>query len=328
MSEDLPPRNTPYGNAELRIGGECVVPGSRKRVEIPVARLFTGTWLSLPVWIVNGSQPGPTMFLDAAIHGDELNGMEVIRRVLERLHPDRLRGSIIAVPVVNVFGFVQKDRYLPDRRDLNRSFPGSARGSTAGRLAHLIMTEVVDRCDYGIDFHTGSLDRTNLPQIRARLSDPETRRIAEAFGAPMIYEAKEIAGSLRGAARKRGVYTLVYEAGGPLRFDDAEIEIGVQGTLRVLAALQMIDPTVADEPRPTFEARRTRWLRASLSGILYLEVSLGDKVIKDQPLGSIAQLFSGRRNKIHSPFDGLVIGATMTPLVHQGDALIHIAESV
>jgi hypothetical protein len=124
------------------------------------------------------------------------------------------------------------------------------------------------------------------------------------------------------------VYTLVYEAGGPLRFDDAEIEIGVQGTLRVLAALQMIDPTVADEPRPTFEARRTRWLRASLSGILYLEVNLGDKVIKDQPLGSIAQLFSGRRNKIHSPFDGLVIGATMTPLVHQGDALIHIAESV
>ncbi|MBZ0114072.1 MAG: succinylglutamate desuccinylase/aspartoacylase family protein [Thermoanaerobaculia bacterium] len=328
MSENPPLEKTSYTNEELHIGGERVAPGSRKRVEIPVARLFTGTWLSLPIWIVNGSEPGPTMFLDAAIHGDELNGMEIIRRVLDRLRPDRLRGSIIAVPVVNVFGFVQKDRYLPDRRDLNRSFPGSARGSTAGRLAHLLMTEVVDRCDYGIDFHTGSLDRTNLPQIRALLSDPETRKMAEAFGAPMMYEAKEIAGSLRGSARKRGVHTMVYEAGGPLRFDEAEIGMGVEGTLRVLAALEMIDLGVGDAPRSSFEAHRTRWQRASISGILYLEVSLGDRVVKDQPLGSIAQLFSGRRSRIHAPFDGLVIGATMTPLVHQGDALIHIAESV
>ncbi len=313
-----------YENVDLRVGGERIPPGSRRRIEIPVARLFTGTWLSLPVWIVNGSQPGPSLFLDAAIHGDELNGMEIILRVLDRLRTDRLKGAVIAVPVVNVFGFVQKDRYLPDRRDLNRSFPGSTRGSTAARLAYLFMTEIVARCQYGIDFHTGSHDRSNLPQIRARLSDPETRRIAEAFAAPMIYEAKEIKGSLRGAARKRGVHTLVYEAGGPQRFDSDVIDTGVEGTLRVLHELGMIGS--APEPgASSFEAGKTRWLRAARSGILYLEAELGQRVKKDQLLGQVAPLFTGRRSQIHAPFSGLVIGATMTPLVHQGDALVHLA---
>jgi predicted deacylase len=229
----------------LRIGDKVVPPGSAVRLDLPVARLFTGGWLSLPVTALHGSRqlsdgrPGPRLWLDAAIHGDELNGMEIIRRVLAVLDPTRLAGVVIAVPVVNVFGFVQQTRYLPDRRDLNRSFPGSSRGSMAARLAHLFVEQVVEKCQYGIDLHTGSQHRTNLPQIRAHLADPETRRIAEAFAAPMMYTAAEIPGSLRAAARRRGVHLLVYEAGEPLRFDEAGIRTGVDGVLRVLAALGM-----------------------------------------------------------------------------------------
>ncbi|HEV8630243.1 MAG TPA: succinylglutamate desuccinylase/aspartoacylase family protein, partial [Thermoanaerobaculia bacterium] len=233
----------------LRIGDKQVPPGAAVRVDLPVSRLFTGGWLSLPVTVLHGTRPGPRLWVDAAIHGDELNGMEIIRRVLELLDPQRLAGVLIAVPVVNVFGFVQQTRYLPDRRDLNRSFPGSPRGSMAARLAHLFLEQVVAKCQYGIDLHTGSQHRTNLPQIRAQLADPETRRIAEAFAAPMMFAATEIPGSLRAAARRRGAHLLVYEAGEPLRFDEAAIRLGVDGVLRVLAAVGMWEH-VEEAPPP------------------------------------------------------------------------------
>lgn len=312
----------------LRIGDKVVPPGSAVRVDLPVARLFTGGWLSLPVTALHGARRGPRLWLDAAIHGDELNGMEIIRRVLAVLDPARLAGAVIAVPVVNVFGFVQQTRYLPDRRDLNRSFPGSARGSMAARLAHLFVEQIVAKCGYGIDLHTGSQHRTNLPQIRAHLADPETRRIAEAFAAPMMYTAAEIPGSLRAAARKRGVHLLVYEAGEPLRFDEGAIRTGVEGVLRVLAALGMWEaagPPDAPAPPRSFEAEEAAWVRATRSGIFHHSAKLGEPVKRHQQLGYITAPWGDDAQPVKAPFEGIVIGFTSNPLVYRGDALLHVA---
>ena len=314
----------------LRMGDKAVPPGTAVRVDLPVARLFTGGWLSLPVTVLHGAKlldgkTGPRLWLDAAIHGDELNGMEIIRRVLAVLDPARLAGAVIAVPVVNVFGFVQQTRYLPDRRDLNRSFPGSPRGSMAARLAHLFMEQVVEKCGYGIDLHTGSQHRTNLPQIRGHLADPETRRIAEAFAAPMMYTAAEITGSLRAAARRRGVHLLVYEAGEPLRFDEAAIRTGVDGILRVLSALGMWTHFEEGPPPRSFEAEEANWVRASHSGIFHYSVRLGDTVKRHQQLGFISAPWGDDAQPVKAPFEGIVIGYTSNPLVYRGDALIHVA---
>jgi len=251
--------------------------------------------------------------------------MEIIRRVLAVLDPAKLAGVVIAVPVVNVFGFVQQTRYLPDRRDLNRSFPGSARGSLAARLARLFVEQIVAKCGYGIDLHTGSQHRTNLPQIRADLADPETRRIAEAFAAPMMYTAAEIPGSLRAAARRRGVHLLVYEAGEPLRFDEAGIRTGVDGVLRVLAALGMWEAPEGAAPPPSFEAEDASWLRARRSGIFHHSAKLGEPVKRHQQLGYITAPWGNDTTPVKAPFEGIVIGFTSNPLVYRGDALLHVA---
>lgn len=307
------------------IGGEEVRRGESRELEIPVARLFTGDWLSLPVTVLRGGSPGPTLWLDAAIHGDELNGMEIIRRVLLFLEGREIRGTLIAVPVVNVFGFVQENRYLPDRRDLNRSFPGSVRGSLSARLAHLFMTEVVKQSDLGIDLHTGSLHRTNLPQVRANLHDPEVRRLAEAFEAPLMFHARNIRGSLRAAVGRLGIPMIVYEGGEPMRFNPKVIDAGVSGVERILHHCGMLRDGLPPAPAvPTFEAAGSKWIRASRSGIFRQTVSLGERVGKGQLLGRIGGPFPGPSRPVRASVDGMVIGHTNKPLVHQGDALVHI----
>lgn len=200
-----------------------VPPGGRKYLKIPVARLPTGEWTHLQVYILHGARPGPCLWLSGAIHGDEVDGVEIIRQVMDEISPEKLSGTVLAVPVVNVFGFGAEDRYLPDRRDLNRSFPGGARGSMASRLARLFMDEVVDRCGYGIDFHCGSHGRDNHPQVRGNLADEETRRIAQAFGAPILIGGAGPDGSLRRAAVKAGARVLVYEGGEAHRFTPSAI---------------------------------------------------------------------------------------------------------
>jgi predicted deacylase len=318
---------TPAHRKVFRVGGTVVPRGTRQRLELPSGRLPTGDLLSLPVIAFNGSKPGPTLWLDAAIHGDEINGMEIIHEVLDRLDPKRLAGRILAVPIVNVYGFIQQTRYLPDRRDLNRHFPGSKRGSLASRLAHLFMEEIVKPCDYGIDLHTGSLHRTNLPQIRANLEHPETRRIAEAFGAPMMYRAKTIRGSLRAAAAKHGLPILTYEAGEPLRFDQDAIDVGVRGVLRVLSALKMLKLKTGErkKPKPSFEASSTHWMRAPRGGVLHIAVRLGQEVKKGAVLGSISDPASDDKDIVKSRYSGIVIGYTNNPLIYQGDATVHVA---
>jgi uncharacterized protein len=306
------------------IGPVRVRAGSAKEVELPITRLVTGADVSLPVRVVHGREEGPVVWVNAAIHGDEVVGTEVIRRVLAQLSAKTLRGTLVAVPVVNVLGFMTGDRYLPDRRDLNRSFPGSARGSLASRIAHLFMTEVVAKCEVGIDLHTAAHRRTNLPQIRADLDDPRTRELAEAFGAPVMLHARIRDGSLRQAAREGGATVLLYEGGEAWRFDDFAIDAGVDGVRRVLGALGMIDAVAAVDD-PTTEFRESGWVRARGTGVLHLEVGLGDRVEAGQRIGGLSDTFGRRVRLAHADRDGVVIGLNRAPLVNSGDAIVHIA---
>ncbi len=313
-------------NQTLEIGGVAIAPGQKQRLEIPVAQLPTRTTISLPVVVINGQYNGPTLWLSAAIHGDEINGVEIIRQILNKIKAKYLYGAIIAVPVVNVFGFIEQSRYLPDRRDLNRSFPGSPQGSLASRLAHLFMTEIVNHSTHGIDLHTAAQPRINLPQIRANLLDTETYRCAQAFGAPLMIHATTRDGSLRQAASKQGIPVLLYEAGEACRFDAQGINIGVRGILQVMDLLEMYaHPLTEEMPSSSLEIEKTKWIRASRSGLLHLDVNLGDKIEKKQFLGIITDAFGETKAKIRSPDQGVVIGQVQNPLVNQGDAVVHLA---
>lgn len=311
----------------VEIAKEIIAPGQLRRFELPVSRLATQTVVSLPVTVVNGVEPGPKLWLSAAIHGDEINGVEIIAQILGRIDPKKLKGTIIAVSIVNVFGFIEQSRYLPDRRDLNRSFPGSERGSLASQLASLFMREIVNRSTHGIDLHTAAIHRINLPQIRANLKDETTYRCAKAFGAPVIMHANSKDGSLRHAATKKGIPVLLYEAGEALRFDPLAIEVGVQGILRVMNCLGMYEDVLAltTVNSNSLESRQSRWIRASCGGIFHLEVNLGDRVVKRQELGFITNAFGERRIPVRASVNGIVISHIQNPLVNQGDAIIHVA---
>lgn len=306
------------------IGGVRVRAGSSKNVELPITRLITGPDVSLPVRVVHGREEGPTVWLSAAVHGDEINGTEVISKVLSTLEPRTFRGTLLAVPVVNVLGFMTGDRYLPDRRDLNRSFPGSARGSLASRIAHLFMAEVVSKCDVGIDLHTGAARRSNLPQVRANLEDPRTLELATAFGAPVMLHAKLRDGSLRQAALQEGATVLLYEGGEAGRFDDWAIDAGVDGVRRVLEQLGMRDTSVPPPEAAPVDCWQSGWVRARRTGILELDVHLGDRVEEGQRLGGLSDTFGRRVRLVHADRTGIVIGLTRAPLVNSGDALVHI----
>jgi uncharacterized protein len=307
------------------IGELTVAAGRSGTGEIPVARLVTGTKISLPVQIVHGKTEGPTIWLSAAVHGDEIAGVEIIRRVLREINPQEIAGTIITVPIVNVHGFLTGDRYLPDRRDLNRSFPGSAGGSLASRIANLFMAEIVSRCDVGIDLHTGSDHRVNLGHIRADLDDEPTRRLAEAFGAPIMLHARVRDGSLRGAATEKGCTVLLFEGGEAWRFDKDAIEMGVSGIRRVLVELGMIEASDAGVGQVPTACRKSTWIRARRSGIVSVETQLGDRVVKRQQLGVIYDSVGKRVSRVSAPSAGIVIGYIQHPLVNQGDAVVHIA---
>lgn len=307
------------------IGETSVAAGRSVKLELPIARLMSGTPVALPLVVLHGRSDGPTIWMSAAIHGDEIGGVEIIRQVLADLDPRSMSGTVIAVPVANVHGFNTGDRYLPDRRDLNRSFPGSARGSLASRVAHLLMTEVVARCSIGIDFHTGSNLRTNLPQIRADLDDPYTLELAKVFAAPVAIHSRVRDGSLREAATEVGATVLLYEGGEASRIDPRAVAVGRDGTRRILTQLGLVS-TRSPAPTETLLSRRSRWARAAKSGILHLEADLGDRVHDGETIASIVDPFGKRLSTLKSREDGLIIGHTHHALVNQGDAVAHIAE--
>ncbi len=312
---------------ELRIDGERIPPGTSVTLELPLPQLYTRTPMTMPVHVRRGKRAGPSLFVCAAVHGDELNGVEIIRRLMKRRALNRIRGTVIAVPIVNVYGVIDRSRYLPDRRDLNRSFPGSGRGSLAARLADLFMTEIVAHCTHGIDLHTAALHRGNLPQVRGNLDDHETLRLARLFGVPVLINADLRDGSLREAAAARGIPMLLYEAGEALRFDEVSIRAGVQGILNVMRGLEMLPPTRGRKRRShePFVARSSSWVRAPASGIFRGTVPLGAHVEKDAHLGTITEPAGDNESVVCAPLGGIVIGRSNLPLVLEGEALFHVA---
>ena len=316
-------------NIAFKISGQSILPGERKKILLEVASLYDYTKLSIPIEVICGEEKGPILFISAAIHGDELNGTEIIKRLLSRKALKGIKGTLILVPVVNVFGFNNRSRYLPDRRDLNRCFPGSKRGSLGSRLAHIFMKEIVGKCTHGIDLHTGAIHRSNLPQIRACLDDPETNTLANEFGVPVVIHATLRDGSLREAARKKKVATLLFEGGEALRFDEHVIRVGLRGCLSVMSKIGMIPRSTKDIKKRRSEkvyiAKQSYWIRAPHSGSFRSKRKLGDRVEAGEVLAVISDPFGSEHYDVEAEESGIIIGYSTLPLVNKGDAMFHVA---
>ena len=309
----------------FEIGGRVVAAGTRETVNLDVSTLANATPMNLPVHVVHGGD-GPVLFLSGAVHGDEIQGIEVVRRVLAHDALKTISGTLLAIPIVNAFGFLNHSRYMPDRRDLNRSFPGSDQGSLTSLLADLFFREVVKRAQYGIDLHTAALHRTNLPQIRIAPGDSDLMKLAEAFAPPVIMTSKLREGSLRQSAKNAGVKVILYEGGEALRFEEPAIEAGVKGTLRVMKHIGMIEnaPAVPAHAN-TIHSTSSTWTRAPEGGILHSVRHVGDRVGRREPIGIITDPLGNTRVPLFAEDDGIIIGRTNLPIVNRGDALFHVA---
>lgn len=314
---------------ELIIGGVSIAPGKRKQIEIIVAKLFDYTEMTIPVEVIRGKEDGPTLFVSAAIHGDEINGVEVIKRLLARKEIlSKIKGTLIAVPIVNVFGFNNNTRYLPDRRDLNRCFPGSDTGSLAGQIAYIFMNEIVSKCTHGIDLHTAAINRTNLPQIRACLDDSATKQLALSFGVPVVINSNIRDGSMRQAAADKGIPILLFEGGTALRYEEDVIRPALRGILSVMQSIGMIageKVSLRQRKKEVFIARSSYWVRAPHSGSLRVKKQIGSMVKKNELLGILSNPFGRDKVAVRAKETGIIIGQIMLPLVNNGDALFHIA---
>lgn len=324
LASKTAPKRRKSTRAPFKLAEHSISAGKRMRIELPIGTLMSGTPVALPLIVVHGKGDGPVVWLSAAIHGDEICGVEIIRQVLDSIKAPEMSGTIIAAPIVNVHGFNTNDRYLPDRRDLNRSFPGSTRGSLASRIASLFMKEVVNRSDVGIDLHTGSDLRTNLAQVRCDIDNAPTLDLADIFGAPIVIDARLRDGSLRQAAVEAGKIMLLFEGGEASRFDHTAISAGTAGSLRVLNHLGVTNAPVAVAQEPLY-ARQTWWSRAPKSGVVHLDARLGELVQQGDRIAAIYDAFGKMQAQVKSKYDGLVIGHTQAPLVNPGDAITHIA---
>ncbi|MEO0936890.1 MAG: succinylglutamate desuccinylase/aspartoacylase family protein [Pseudomonadota bacterium] len=308
------------------LGGVSVAPGGRAHVTLPVSILPDHTEVGLRCEVIHGRRDGPVAFVSAAVHGDEVIGVEICRRLLRAPQMAKLRGTLIVVPVVNAFGFLRGSRYLPDRRDLNRCFPGSPGGSLGARLAHIFLNDIVLRCDFGIDLHSAAVQRTNLPQIRVSPGDQVTARMARSFGAPIILTSPLRPGSLRGEAAERGTPVLLYEAGEGLRFDEIAVRAGVAGILRVLRDAGMVGAKGIAKPRsPSLICTRSSWLRAPAGGLLRTFRAEGEMVAEGDVLAAISDPFGEVEAELKAPGPGILIGRAVMPVVNEGDAVYHLA---
>ena len=311
--------------AVFNIGEDIVPAGTRRIVHLPVSVLSDHTPVNLSVEVIHGRRDGPVVFVSAAVHGDEVIGVEIVRRLLRAPALRALRGTLLVVPIVNTYGFLSHSRYLPDRRDLNRSFPGSKGGSLASRLAHLFLTEVVSRASLGIDLHSAAIHRTNLPQIRVSPGNADTLHLARVFGAPVILTSPQRPGSLRAEARAKGVEVLLYEAGEGLRFDEAAVKTGVAGILRVLRHKGMVAGR-EEVARPlSLLCTSSTWLRAPAGGILRSYMADGDRVQPGDLMAVVTDPFGLREEELRAPSAGIVVGRAMLPVVNEGDAIFHLA---
>ncbi len=313
-------------NKDIVVGGQTVSPGEDKLLKISIDRLPTGTLIDIPVYVFNAKKPGPTILVQAGLHGDEINGIEIVRRMLAEKRFRVKKGAVIAVPILNIFGFIHFSRDVPDGKDVNRSFPGTKTGSMASRMAYHYVTEIMHQIDYGIDLHTGGGQRHNFPQIRYTAEDEKSAELAEVFNAPISFPSKLIKGSFRNAAFRMNKPTVVFEAGESMRFDDYSIVEGMQGISNVLKHFGMIADIVPKyvERNKTIHLNSRRWLRAPTAGMFIPKVTNGSEISKGQVLGIITDTFAKRTKQIKAPFDGYIFCVNHQAVVNQGEALFHV----
>lgn len=307
----------------IEINGTKISRGEDKELDLRIARLPTYTNIDLPVRVIRAEKPGPVLLLTGGLHGDEINGIEIVRRLLANNHLQLQKGSVIAIPLMNVYGFIQNVRGVPDGKDINRSFPGSKTGSLAKLVAYTMMNEIIPKIDIGIDFHTGGSTRSNYPQVRCVLDIEKNLELAKAFAPPVILHSPLIDKSFRKAAYKKRKHILVYETGESMRFDQAGIQEGIDGTLRLMKHLGMISD--APEPHQPEIYEKSDWVRASFAGLYHSKVKLGVYIQKGMILGSITDPFGNEMKKIKSRREGRIIGINNCPVVHKGDAILHVA---
>ncbi len=312
--------------SELIIDGISIPKGKETKIELSMPKLYN-TPTKLPIRVIRGKRDGPIVFISAAIHGDELNGIEIIRRLRKLNILKKLKGTLLLVPIVNIYGIMTLSRYLPDRRDLNRSFPGSVKGSLASRVAKIFFDEIVSKCDLGIDIHTASIHKSNLPQIRTNIKNEFTFNLAKKFEAPVILHSELRDGSLRAVAGDENVPVLLYEAGEALRFDEKAIRIGVKGIVNVLRANGMLPNVVRKKtPKIPIISKSSKWIRATHGGLVRTIKALGDTVTLDEIIAYIDDPFEDDTYEIIAPYDGVIIGKSEIPLIQEGDAVFHIAQ--
>jgi uncharacterized protein len=308
------------------LGNSSIPPGSRAVVDIPFGKLYTHTELNIGAHVIHGRKAGPVLLVTAALHGDEINGVEICRRLLKLPRLNQLKGTLVVVPIVNTYGFVQQSRYLPDRRDLNRSFPGSEKGSLGSRMAYLFTEQFLRKCTHAIDLHTGAIHRSNLPQVRASAKDKIALRMAEVFNAPIIIKAASREGTMRGTANGMGIPILLYEAGEALRFDEQSINVGVRGILNVMTDLGMLGAVRKRPNTQSLFSKKSSWIRAEHDGIARYYVGLGQTVKPGDILAHIYSPYSDFEVAVQASFGGIIIGRNNLPLVNEGEALFHVAE--
>lgn len=308
----------------LVIAGVRIEPDGSYDLHLEYSESYTGVSVSIPIKVIRAPKDGPCVFLTGLVHGDELNGLGIIQEVLFERTLQLSRGTLIAIPVVNIYGLEMHSRYLPDRRDLNRSFPGTAKGSLTSRLAQLIYKSIICHCDYGIDFHTAAVRRTNYPNIRADLHSPKVLELAKAFGCELIVHSSGYPGSLRRVAVRRGIPTIVLEAGEVWKIEPGIVEMGVRGTLNVLKYLRMV-PGRRSTPVYQTLIHKSRWIRAERGGVLRFHVQAGDLVRAGQTLATNIGILGQKFNRIESPSDGVILGMTTMPAVKPGDPIFHLA---
>ncbi len=310
-------------NRTITINGNAVPPGKNKLLRIEIARLPTGTLIDIPVHVFNGKKAGPTLLVQAGLHGDEVNGVETLRRMLENNDFAIKKGAVIVVPILNIFGFIHFSRDVPDGKDVNRSFPGSKTGSLASRIAYHYTQQILPQIDCGLDLHTGGAQRHNFPQIRYTENDEMSKKMADLFNAPFLFSSGLIRGSFRKAAHKMGKSIIVYEAGESMRFDETAIRLGIHGIKNVMLGLGMLENDDID-PRPSVHLTSRRWVRAPRAGMFIPEVENGNRITKGQALGTITDTYAKKNKTIKAPFDGYAICVNHQAVVNQGDALFHI----
>ena len=310
-------------NKTIFINGDNVNPGQNRLLRIEIARLPTGTLIDIPVHVFNSNKAGPTVLIQAGLHGDEINGVETLRRMLENNDFKISKGAVIVVPILNVFGFIHFSRDVPDGKDVNRSFPGRKTGSLASRIAYHYTREILPQIDFGLDLHTGGAQRHNFPQIRYTEGDQGGMELATFFNAPFSFSSNLISGSFRKAAFRMGKPIAVYEAGESMRFDENAIDVGIRGVKNVLSGFEMITDEATKNAESVFLEYR-KWLRGPRAGMFVPEIKNGAPIKKGQTLGSITDTYAKKSKEIKAPFDGYVVCINHQAVVNQGDALFHV----